>query len=188
MNKQESLKILESMDKQANLVSTLRDELAELLKNAEREQQAIVDRYMKRITDTSRKASKAQEQLLEMVKNHPTLFTKPKSRKIGGISFGLKKQKGKIVFKNAEALIKSIRALIKKGDIPQEMEGQLIKTTEKPIADGVGNLSGEIIKKLGVEVKESSDAAFIKGTDSDLSKLVDAALKDTSLEKLEEVF
>lgn len=106
------------------------------------------------------------------IEESTALFVKPRTFIICGIRVGMEKAKGKIEWEDDQAVVKLIRR-----HFPEQAE-ILIKTTEKPLKKGLGQLSVHDLKKLGITVEETGDIAVIRPTDSDVEKLVEALLKD----------
>ena len=109
------------------------------------------------------------------------LFQKPRTVVMYGIKVGLKKGVGEIEWEDADQVIK----LIKKHFADQA--DVLIQTKEKPLKKALQQLSVADLKKLGITVEETGDQVVIKGTDSDVDKLVKALLKEHENEECEEV-
>ena len=64
----------------------------------------------------------------------------------------------------------------------QDALALLIKTTEKPIKDGLSALPADKLKKLGVKVTDDTNKIVIKPVDSEVDKIVDALLGDAEEE------
>lgn len=84
------------------------------------------------------------------------------------------KQPGAIEIDDEALTIKRIKKLFAD---QEDMLQQLIKTTEKPVKDALGGLSGDQLKKLGVRVAEDTEKIIIKSADSEVDKIVNALLK-----------
>lgn len=123
-------------------------------------------------------ATKETEAKLEaLLRSNPDLFKKPRTWTIHGLKFGFAKQKGKIVISDEENTIKLIRKhLPTKADV-------LIVKHESVSKDALANISVEEMKKIGCKVIADTDAVTIKPTDSDVSKLVTALLKNDESEE-----
>jgi len=112
-----------------------------------------------------------ESDLLAQIKQSPELFEKPKSLSFNGIKIGFQKGKGKLLFDDADLVIKLIkRHFPKQADV-------LINTTEKPVKDALSQLTVAELKTLSITVEGTGDVAFIKDTTSDVDKLVKALLK-----------
>lgn len=109
-----------------------------------------------------------RKKLAKLIDENRELFNRPKSKTVNGIKFGLQKQKGKVIIEDEAQTVK----LIKKNC--RAMEGQLIVTTEKLIKTALQQLSGKLLKKLGVEITADTNEVIIKAADTDIDKLMDA--------------
>lgn len=187
MKTQEQLATVAEMEKQASIVSTLRDELRDKTTELKKRQQELKDELYPSIRTTLRTLIKAQEGLMAFIQDNTSLFIKRKSRITDSIKYGLRKKTGKTVWNDDDQLMTNIRALIKKGEIAPELESQLIKQVEKPVAEAVAKLDGKTLKKLGVTIKSDTDTVFIANTDTALNKTLDALIKDASVEELEDL-
>lgn len=104
------------------------------------------------------------------IEDGSSLFVKPRSVVFHGVKVGIEKSKGKLIFDNADQVIK----LIKK-HYPEQAD-VLIKTTEKPSKKNILGLSVSDLKKIGCEIKDSGDVVIVKPVDSNVDKLVSALL------------
>ncbi|KAF0145082.1 MAG: hypothetical protein FD156_1193 [Nitrospirae bacterium] len=125
-------------------------------------------------------ASEKKAALSEAIKESPELFDRPRTVVISGIKVGLEKGKGKIEWEDDAQVVK----LIEK-HFPKQSD-MLIKTTKKPLKKSLAQLSVAELKKLGIVVDETGDQVVIKGTDSDVDKLVKAFLKEDENEEVRE--
>jgi hypothetical protein len=110
------------------------------------------------------------------------LFVRPRTIIFHGIKVGLQKGSGKIEYDKSE--IDRIVRLIEK-HFPEQTE-VLIQTKKAPIKKALANLSGAELKKLGIEIDDSTDAVVIKPTDSEIEKVVDRLLKEKDDEAQED--
>jgi hypothetical protein len=101
------------------------------------------------------------------------LFVKPKTRTLHGITVGFRKRIGTLEWEDDAMVV----ALIKR-HFDAARQRVLIKTTEKPVADALAQLSATEVKKLGVTVGEDTDVVVIKASDSDVDKLVEGLMKE----------
>ncbi len=115
-------------------------------------------------------AAEKQALLKQVIEEHPECFMKPKSMILHGIRFGYQKGKGAIEWDDDAIVIK----LIKK-HFPEQSE-ILIKTTEKPVKKALGQLTVDELKKIGVTVESTGDEVFIKFTETEIDKIVNAIL------------
>lgn len=107
-----------------------------------------------------------------LLQESPELFIRPRSYVFHGVKLGYQKEKGELVIENEEKTVK----LIKK-HFPDKAD-LLITTVEKASKKALGQMTGDDLKKLGVEVAADTDVIFVKDTAADVDKLVAAFLKD----------
>lgn len=125
------------------------------------------------------RAADKQSELSALIADNRALFDKPKTRVLHGVKVGYQKQPGAIEIADETATLERIKKMFAED---REMLEQLIKTTEKPIKDALGELSGDKLKKLGVKVTDDTDKVIIKPADSEVDKIVDALLKGATEE------
>lgn len=128
-------------------------------------------RRLTRIRTVAGRTVAARSALIKKISTHPELFKKPKTREFFGIRLGYMKRKGSITFKDADVLVARIRKRF-----PDQADS-LIATKETPIKSALQNLSGAILKSLGVRVEDDADEPFVKLRDGDVLKQVNAWLE-----------
>jgi hypothetical protein len=161
----------------AKQLADARLNLKEGLDELESEMAAIKKKFLPAIRRAVEKAAQRHEALRGAVEEAPELFVRPKTVIFHGIRLGYQKARGEIVWENTDQVIK----LIKK-NFPDQAE-TLIQVTEKPMKTALAQLSVADLKKIGVTVIETGDEIFIKPTDSEIDKLINALLKDEELNK-----
>ena len=109
----------------------------------------------------------------------PSLFEKPRTRILHGIKIGLQKGKGALTWQDDA----KVCALIRK--YYDDEIGVLIKTTEKPIKEGLERLTAAELQRLGVEQTKAGDQVVIKSAAGDIEKLVNALIGDELTEVAE---
>jgi hypothetical protein len=123
-------------------------------------------------------AAARKQALFDAIAESQELFVKPKTVIFHGIKLGYQKGKGEITWENTEQVVR----LIEK-NFPDQAE-TLIQITKKPLKTALAQLSVQDLKKIGVTVVETNDEVFIKPTDSEIDKLINALLKDEEIEKV----
>jgi superfamily II RNA helicase len=161
----------------AKQLSDARQNLKEGLDELESEVAAIKKKFMPAIRRAIEKAAQRHESLRGAIEEAQELFVKPKTVIFHGIRLGYQKGRGEIVWEDEGQVIK----LIKK-HFPDDYEAY-IKVTEKVLKTSVALMSVSDLKKIGVTVIETGDEVFIKPTDSEIDKLINALLKDEELNK-----
>lgn len=162
---------IQEIEKLAEKLGAVRDTLtAEWLQ--EQEEKAEVERrHVARLRKLTADFSTAYDRVTEAVASAPALFAKPKSVILHGIRLGYRKGSGKIEWDDDEAVIKLIRKHV------PELADVLIQTKEKPLKGPLGELSADILKKLGVTVEDTADVAFAALADGDSQRMIKALLK-----------
>jgi len=125
------------------------------------------------------RAAERHDALFALVDGGRSLFEKPKSRVLHGVRVGFMKKPGAIDIADEESTLSRIKKMFRDDD---QMLAMLIKTKETPIKAGLGELTADQLKKLGVAVANDADVAFIKPVDSAVDKLVQALLDDATEE------
>lgn len=158
----------ESYSKLSDKVRDLNDEI-----------DAAKRKYMRYIKSYAEDALEKKSKLSNAIDESKDLFDKPKSIVIHGMKIGFQKGKGKIVIPDEEKTI----LLIKK-NLPDQAE-ILIKSEEKLVKPALNNLTAVDLKKVGLNLVESTDEVLIKPTGSDIDKIVNALLKEDPKEEME---
>jgi len=116
--------------------------------------------------------------LRDIIMENAGLFEKPRTQIFHGVKVGYRKMKGEITWEDNEQVVKLIRK-----HCPERFDS-LVKTVETPLKDALAQLPAADLKKLGVTVENDSDEVFIKCTDSEIDKAVNALLKDAVEEEV----
>ena len=149
-----------------------REQLSNAVRALEDEIGAVKRKYMPSIKKKVAAVTERQANLKAALEESAELFVKPRTLILYGIRVGFMKAKGKISWEDDDQVIR----LIKKHF--SEQADVLIKITEKPVKDALGQLSAAELKRIGITVSETGDVVVIKSTDSEIDKLVEALLKD----------
>jgi arsenate reductase-like glutaredoxin family protein len=155
----------------ARKASEARAELHDLVGQIEDETRTLRRIYQKKLLRLIEIAATAEATLLDAVSEAPKLFEKPRSVTFHGIKCGYAKGRGELVFEDANKVI----ALIQK-HFPEQMD-TLVKVTMAPVKSALTNLPVADLRKIGVQLVETGDIAYIKPMDGEVSKLVDALLE-----------
>jgi hypothetical protein len=165
---------MEQIERASGSFAEARTKLAELIAQLNDEIEAAKRINLPAIRKAVARAAEKQAALVELLKENPDLFKKPKTRVLHGVKVGFQKQPGAIEIADEAATLVRIKRMF---DGQGSMLSLLIKTTEKPVKDALGELSGDQLKKLGVKVTDDTDKVIIKPADSEVDKVVDALLK-----------
>ena len=168
---------LSEIEQLAKQLADARQNLRQGLDELEFEMAVIRKKYLPALRRAVEKAAQRHEALRGAIEEAPELFVKPKTVIFHGIRLGYMKGKGEIIWDDESQVIK----LIKK-HFPDNYEAY-IKVTEKVFKTSVAAMSVSDLKKIGVTVIETGDDVFIKPTDSEIDKLINALLKDEEIEE-----
>lgn len=155
----------------ARKASEARNELRDMVGQIEEETRALRRIYQKKLLKLIEAAADAEAKLLDAVAESPKLFERPRSVTFHGIKCGWAKGRGELVFEDAD----KVCALIQK-HFPEQMD-TLVKITMAPVKAALTNLPVADLRKIGVQVIETGDTAFIKPMDGEVAKLVDKLLE-----------
>ena len=129
----------------------------------------------KHLPTIKRKAARVAEhkvRLLSAIGEHPELFKRPRTLICHGLRIGIRKGKGRLSWSSADFVVKLIRRHF------ASQADTLIKTSEAPIKSALARLPAKDLKRLGVDVGDSSDQPVAEPADGEIEKLVDALIKD----------
>ncbi|MDO8414156.1 MAG: hypothetical protein Q7S51_10255 [Gallionellaceae bacterium] len=160
------------IEQKARKSSEARAELKELVSQIEEETRALRRLYQKKLLRLIEAAANAENALLQEVEGAPELFEKPLSVVLHGIKCGYQKGRGELVFEDANKVI----ALIQK-HLPEQMD-MLVKVSMTPVKTALAQLPVADLKRIGVQVVETGDIAFIKPMDGEVDKLVTALMEN----------
>ncbi|MCX5909954.1 MAG: hypothetical protein NTY64_22960 [Deltaproteobacteria bacterium] len=164
-------------DKLTQDLATARMMLKERVLTLEAAVATLKKKELPAIRKWAENAAEKQQILKDAIEAYPEYFVKPKTKILNGIKFGYRKSNGEISWEDGSQVIR----LIKKHFSDQV--DILIKTKETPIKTALEQLSATDLKKIGVTVGQDGEDVFIKFTDSDIDKIVNAILKDGEDEK-----
>jgi hypothetical protein len=170
----------EGLTRIASLAEKYASKRSVLIRRAEklRDQLMVVhERHSLGITTAAAEVKTAKAELLAAVSANQSEFEKPKTRTFFGVKVGFRKLVGSIVYDDAAKVCERIRKLFK-----AERADLLIKTVETPIADALKQLTVGDLKKLGCEVEADSDVPVVSVPKTDVDKLIEGLLKESSAE------
>lgn len=110
----------------------------------------------------------ARRALQVAIQESPDLWEKPRTRVFHGVQVGLRRVPGELTWEDDEVLIQKIRRYY------VDEIGALIKTVEKPNANGLALLPEDDRKRLGLTVVGAGDRVVLKVVAADLDKFVRA--------------
>jgi len=157
--------------------AVVRRVLAERVARLHDEIEAVKKRLLPGIKSQAAKCHDAKAALAAQIEAQPELFAKPRTITVEGIKVGLQKQKGKVSFADAKAVVKAIRR-----HYPERFE-DLVEVVEKPRKAALNNLTVCESRRLGLTVTEDSDAVMTKAAGDDDDKLVAKLLEEEEKEE-----
>lgn len=155
----------------ARSASEARAELKDMVAQIEEETRALRRIYQKKLLRLIATAAGAETALLDAVAESPTLFERPRSVTLHGIKCGWQKGRGELVYDDAN----KVCALIQK-HFPEQMD-TCVKITMAPVKTALAMLPAADLKRIGVQIVETGDSAYIKPMDGEVAKLVDKLLE-----------
>lgn len=170
-----SLKLIEKTTKQfadaradlSRRLQALNDDLANIKRQALPALRALINA-----------AAQRHAELRDIIGENAALFERPRTQIFHGVKVGYRKMKGELTWESDEQVVKLIRKHC------PEMFDTLVKTVETPLKQGLEQLPADLLKKLSVSVENDADVVFIKCTDSEIDKAVNALLKDAVAEEV----
>ena len=171
---------MQDIETATRLYADARRVLEDRVQRLNDEIEAAKKRLLPGIKKAVEDAAERKSALSAAIQDGASLFARPRTIVMHGVKIGLEKGKGKIEIEDAGQVIR----LIKK-HFPEQAD-VLIKTREKPVKSALQQLTVAELKKLGITVEETGDQVVIKGTDSDVDKLVKALLKEDENEEVKE--
>lgn len=168
-----TLKEIESLTK---TYADRRGALAGTVGGLNDELEQVKRKYLARIRREVAAAKDAEANLRSAIEGSPELFTKPRTVTVHGVKVGFQKGKGKVVFEDADQVLKLIKKHL--GDQAE----LLIVTEEKPNKDAIAQLPAADVKRIACSVVGTGDQVVIKDAAGEVDKLVAALLKEDAEE------
>lgn len=135
---------------------------------------AIKSKYLEDIKAASIEAGESYQMLLTLINDASDLFKDKKSMTVSGVKFGYQKKKGKLEIINEDATIAKLKELY--GD----NASLYINTKMSVVKKALDSLPASDLKKLGVNIVQDTDVAFVKLTDDEVQKLIEAMVKESA--------
>jgi hypothetical protein len=130
--------------------------------------------YLPALRDQVARVKMTHDALNAHILAHPDLFTKPRARTLHGFKVGYRKLEGKIVFSD-EA--RSIDLAIEK--LTADQVELLIRQTYSINKDAAAQLPDNDLKRIGGEITDPVDQVVIQSATGDVTRLVEALIKET---------
>ena len=93
---------------------------------------------------------------------------------VSGVKFGYQKKKGKLEIVNEDATIAKLKELY------GENASLYINTKTSIVKKALDSLPASDLKKLGINIVQDTDVAFVKLTDDEVQKLIEAMIKESA--------
>jgi hypothetical protein len=170
---------MERIEYAARIYADARAILNRRVLSLEAEENKLKKKHLPAIRTALVAAKEKYELLLDLVRQNKALFKRPKKQAFHGVEVGYRKQKGKIGWDDDAQVIRLIRKHF------PDQESLLIITREVPSKEALQALTAADLKKIGVRVTDDEDKPFVRTTDSDIDKLVDALFKGEEKEREE---
>lgn len=135
---------------------------------------AVKSKYLEDIKAASVEAGESYQMLLTLINDAHDLFKEKKSMTVSNVKFGYQKKKGKIEIINEDATINKLKELY--GD----NAALYINTKLSVVKKALDSLPASDLKKLGINIVQDTDVAFIKITDDEVQKLIEAIVKESA--------
>lgn len=151
---------------------------SKILRNIKEELDTEIDavkaKYSTAFAEASKNAGEAYQMLLTLVESSEELFLDKKSMSINNVKFGYRKKAGTINIDNETFTIDRLRELF-----PKDAD-KYLSTKISISKKALNNLTAAELKKVGVNVIQDSSEAFVKLTDDEVQKLIDALVKESA--------
>lgn len=151
---------------------------SKILRNIKEELDTEIDavkaKYSTAFAEASKNAGEAYQMLLTLVEGSEELFSDKKSMSINNVKFGYRKKAGTINIDNETFTIDRLQELF-----PKDADKYLSKKISIS-KKALNNLTAAELKKIGVNVIQDSSEAFVKLTDDEVQKLIDALVKESA--------
>lgn len=151
---------------------------SKILRNIKEELDTEIDavkaKYSTAFAEASKNAGEAYQMLLTLVESSEELFSDKKSMSINNVKFGYRKKAGTINIDNETFTIDRLRELF-----PKDAD-KYLSTKISISKKALNNLTAAELKKVGVNVIQDSSEAFVKLTDDEVQKLIDALVKESA--------
>ena len=166
-----SLSVIEELTKD---YAAARASLKDHVEGLQREIEAVKARKANKLKALINKAAEAEVVLRAMIEDCPECFKKPKTHIFHGVRVGFKKQKGSLIWKSAEHVMRLIRK-----NFPDQAD-ILIRSRFDPDKEALGKLEVNDLKKIAVKVDDDGDVVLIKQVEGDIEKTAQALIKEAA--------
>lgn len=170
---------MQEIERRAKALADYREKLAGLVSSLNEGIEALQREQLPGIRRAVNAVAERQDQLRQVIEDHPELFVKPRTVMFHGVKLGYAKGKGSIEFDDAAAVVRAIKRLH-----PDQVD-VLVAVKESPVKTALAQLSAQELRRLGVTVEDIGDVVVISFADSAVDKAVKALLKAAIDDKAE---
>ena len=135
---------------------------------------AIKSKYLEDIKAASIEAGESYQMLLTLINDASDLFKDKQSMTIAGVTFGYRKKTGKIEIPKEEYTIEKIKEMY------GEAADAYLNTKVSVVKKAIDKLPADVLQKLGISITSNSLEAFVKLTDDEVQKLIEAMIKESA--------
>jgi hypothetical protein len=140
--------------------------LESLITDLESDLEAVKQKHLGALKRQAAVVARRQAELESAIEAAPALFIKPRSFTLHGIKVGLTYTEGKLVFDDAETVVKLIKKFRK------EDAATFIRTKEEPNKDALWTLDKKDLAALGCRIEDTGDVVVCKRVAGDVEKLI----------------
>jgi phage host-nuclease inhibitor protein Gam len=167
---------LEDIENLTRAYAVARKTLASVVGKLQEDIDAVKRRRMQSIKDAVAVAADAHGTLVAAIEQAPASFVRPRTITIAGIKVGMRQVKASLAIEDEAAVIARIRERL-----PADQAELLIRRKESVDRNALVDLSEADLRRLGIELVPERDEVYIKPTDGEVDKLVNALLKEAEI-------
>lgn len=140
--------------------------LETLISALETDLETVKQKHLAALKRQAAVVARRQAELESAIEAAPGLFVKPRSFTLHGIKVGLMWSEGKLVFDDADTVVKLIKKYRK------EDAATFIRTKEEPNKDALWTLQPKELAGLGCRIEGEGDSVVCKRVAGDVEKLI----------------
>lgn len=147
-----------------------RADLRALVSKIQQQVEAIERENLPRLKDLVGRAAEREAVLRQALESAPELFERPRTVVFHGVQVGYQQGRGRLTIPDPDRTIEKIKNQL---DHPE----QYLRIVETPDKTALGQLTADMLRRLGCELVETGDMVVIRPVRDDLDKAVSAILK-----------
>ncbi len=152
----------------ARVYASARDDLRRALAALQAGLRQVSEQHRPDVLAALDAAVNSRAALVEVIRENPELFKKPKTQQIQGIKVGFRKQPGKLEFDDEAKVIERIREKLR------SKAATLIQKTESLVASAVKTLPANDLAAIGCKITDVDDEVVADAVESELDKIMKA--------------